>query len=871
MGLQRGLALSAVIMLLLVQLTMGLSSETEWVALFKLRSSLGIRGKEWPLKAEPCLNWTGVRCRNGRVVGINVTGLKRTRTGRLHPNFEVDSLTNLTLLESFNASGFMLNGSIPEWFGQSLGALQVLDLRSCSITGVIPDSLGGLSVLKSLFLSGNSLTGRMPPTLGLLSGLSVLDLSRNSLSGTVPNSLSKLGNLTRLDLSSNFLSGSIPHELGGLSNLQILNLSNSALTASVPPQLGNLSKLVELDLSMNFLSGSLPGSLFSSTLVALQVLILSENLFHGSLPAKMWSMPSLHFLDVSSNNLTGPLPKFSNNVSSTGAIFNLSNNLFYGSLSLNTSLNKFKMIDLSGNYLQGEVPGGGLSNVTLARNCLQMISNQRGLEDCRLFYVRRNLHFDPGEQEPIQPPFLGKSRSNKSVIFILAGIFGGLGLTVLLVLVLLLVLKQCHKHNSLVIQRGTVEGGPVPDGGRPTPPKDPVFVTGVGESFTFEQIVRLTGNFSEANIIKHGRSGDLYWGVLESGATVVVKKVDLNLFKRESYIVELGLLSKVSHARLVPILGQCLENENEKCIVYKYMPNGDLATSLHKVTSSDGKLQSLDWITRLKIAIGAAEGLAYLHECSPPLVHRDVQASSILLDDKFEVRLGSLSEVTAQEDLHQNVISRLFSKPPSSNQVNSGTSSVTCADDVYCFGKILLELVTGNLHVSKSDDAAAKEWLEQTLSYISIYDKERVTKIVDPSLIVDEDLLDEVWAMAIVAMSCLNPKPSKRPPMRYVLKALENPLKIVREENPSSARLRTTSSRRSWSTAFFGSWRHSSSESATATGNANKEGTSGFKQSGRVGSQGSTGNDHSSSNKRSSNEIFPEPLDMQDVETGEAR
>ncbi|TKY57716.1 LRR receptor serine/threonine-protein kinase [Spatholobus suberectus] len=856
-----GIVVSVVTMLLLmVGLTMGmgLSSRTEWLALRELRSSLGIKAKYWPIKAEPCRNWTGVRCRNGRVVGINVSGLKRTRLGRLNQSFEVGSLVNLTLLESFNASGFMLNGSIPEWLGGSLGVLKVLDLSFCSITGLIPDSIGGLSVLRDLMLSGNSLTGRMPSKLGNLTRLSVLDLSGNSLSGSVPDSVSRLGNLTRLDLADNFLSGFVPPELGGLLGLKILNLSGNSFTGSVPSQLGNLSKLVEVDLSINFLSGLLPGGLFSSGLLALKVLILRGNLFDGALPANLRSMPRLQFLDVSSNNLTGTLPNFASwNVSSAGAVFNLSNNLFYGPL--NTSLDRFKMIDLSSNYLEGEVPGVG--NVNLDRNCLQMISNQRDLEECRVFYARRNLPFSFPESD---------SGSRRRVIFILVGIFGGLGFIVLLALVLILVLKQRHNSRSLEVQRGTKDGGPVQDGESPIPPKDIVFVTGGGEAFSFEQMLHLTGNFAEANVIKHGHSGDIFLGVLESGATVVVKRVDLNLFKRESYVVELRLLSKVSHARLVPILGHCLENENEKCIVYKYMPNRDLATSLHRATGSDGRIQSLDWITRLKIAIGAAEGLAHLHECSPPLVHRDVQASSILLDDKFEVRLGSLSEVTAQGDLQQSVISRVFSKPPSSNQGDCGKSSVTCAYDVYCFGKILLELVTGNIEVSKSDDATTKEWLEQTLPYINIYDKERVTKIVDPSLIVDEDLLEEVWAMAIVAHACLNPKPSKRPPMRHVLKALENPLKIVREENTSSAKLRTNSSRKSWSTAFFGSWRHSSSDSVVAAANTNKESTSDTKKSGKVGSQ-SSGNDHSSSNKRSSNEIFPEPLEIQDVETGEAR
>lgn len=174
--------------------------------------------------------------------------------------------------------------------------------------------------------------------------------------------------------------------------------------------------------------------------------------------------------------------------------------------------------------------------------------------------------------------------------------------------------------------------------------------------------------------------------------------------------------------------------------------------------------------------------------------------------------------------------------------------------------------------ISASNDAEVKEILEQTLPYISIYDKELVTKIVDPSLIVDEDLLEEVWAMAIVARSCLNPKPTRRPLMRYILKALENPLKVVREENSGSARLRTTSSRGSWNAALFGSWRHSSSDVAAVPvpPNTKAEGSSSLKQSGTTGSQGSGqigGGERSSSLRRHSREIFPEPSDVHDVET----
>lgn len=198
--------------------------------------------------------------------------------------------------------------------------------------------------------------------------------------------------------------------------------------------------------------------------------------------------------------------------------------------------------------------------------------------------------------------------------------------------------------------------------------------------------------------------------------------------------------------------------------------------------------------------------------------------------------------------------------------------NATCAYDVYCFGKVLLELVTGKLGTSASSDATTKEWLDKSLPCISIYDKELVTNIVDPSLIVDDDLLEEVWAMAIVARSCLNPKPSRRPLMRYILKALENPLKVVREEHTISEQFRATSSRGSLSATLFGSLRHSFSDvvALPAVAPASKvEGASSFNKSATMGSQGSgqiAEGGHSFSTRRHSKEIFPEPLDVQDAE-----
>ncbi|KAJ8763389.1 hypothetical protein K2173_002272 [Erythroxylum novogranatense] len=870
-----------------------LSSHIERVALLQLRSSLGLRAKDWPLKADPCTIWRGVKCENGSVSGINISGFRRTRIGSGNPQFAVDALANLTHLNYFNASRFLLPGSMPDWFGERLVFLQVLDLRSCSIRNVIPGSLGNLTNLRSLYLSYNSFTGIIPSTLGQLMGLSVLDLSQNSLTGSIPESFASLGNLTSLDISSNFLSGPIPNGIGSLKKLSYLNVSSNRLSSSIPAQLGQLGDLIDLDLSFNsfsglvpaelgglrnlqrmlignnLLGGSLPVSLFSAS-SQFQVVTLKHNAFTGVFPDEAWSIPRLSMLDISSNNFTGELPIAGLSVNGTAANLNISHNLFYGNLT--SVLRRFSFMDLSANYFEGAIPSYVNSNASFARNCLQNVSSQKSLPDCTSFYAERNLTFDNfGKRNSTQPATREVSGKSNRKVIILASVLGGVVLILLLAL-LLVMLLFCIRKKGTTNQRG-VNVGPVPAQSTLQPPGAPLNLSSLGDTFTYQQLLLATGDFGDVNLIKHGHSGDLYKGYLENGVPVVIKKVDLRSIRKESYLLELDFFSKVSHPRLVPLLGHFLENENEKFLVYRFMPNRDLSSSLFRKVSreEDGSLQSLDWITRMKIAIGAAEGLSYLHhECTPPMVHRDVQASSILLDDKFEVRLGSLSEVSTQEgDTHQSRITRLLRLPQSLEQGTSGSLTTTCAYDVYCFGKVLLELVTGKLGISASSDTQLKDWLEQILPYISIYDKEMVTKIIDPSLIIDEDLLEEVWAMAIVARSCLNPRPSRRPLMRYILKALENPLKVVREENSGSARLRTTSSRGSWNAALFGSWRQSSSDVTVipAGSNVRLEGASSFKQSGTSNSQGSgqNGGDHSSSRRRQSKDIFPEPSNAQDV------
>ncbi|KAE8724100.1 putative LRR receptor-like serine/threonine-protein kinase [Hibiscus syriacus] len=607
-----------------------ISSQIERRALLDLRSSLGLREKEWPIKADPCTSWLGVQCLNGTVRNIIVSGLRRTRLGRLSPRFNVDSLVNLTQLVSFNASGFPLPGSIPDLFGSQLAHLEVLDLRSCSVSGSIPASLGNSSRLASLYLGNNNIAGSIPLALGQLSNSKFLDLSGNSLTGSIPSSFGSLANIERLELASNYLSGSIPPGLGSLKGLEVFNVSDNNLSGSIPSQLSNLSRLLELDLSKNSLYGSLPEEfkmlkslqkmviednmldgplpidLFSS-LIQLQVVDLSGNKLDGVLHGTFWSMPNLRFFDVSSNNFTGPVPALSSNHTvSMAAVFNLSNNFLYGTLKF--SLGRFKSIDITGNYFQDKVVDNSGRNATVDRNCLQAL-NQRSSDDCRLFYTERGLSFDNfGEGNKIRPRAAeARFESRKRWIFILAGVLGGICFIIILVLVLVLLLRRYDK--GIRNQRGSGNIGPVPEGDSPQLPKDSTNVDGSGDPFTYEQLLQATGKFCGTNLINHGHSGDLFRGVLEGGIPVVIKKIDLSSFKKELYMTGMDLFRKLSHARFVPLLGHCLEHETDKLLVYKYMPNGDLANSFYRATNSDDdSLKSLDWITRLKVATGAAEG-----------------------------------------------------------------------------------------------------------------------------------------------------------------------------------------------------------------------------------------------------------------------
>jgi hypothetical protein len=321
---------------------------------------------------------------------------------------------------------------------------------------------------------------------------------------------------------------------------------------------------------------------------------------------------------VSSNSFSGLLPNSSSDaVGSTVAVLNISHNKFYGGFT--PVLRRFSFVDLSNNYYEGKVLDF-MHNVSIDSNCLQNATNQKSTVECTSFYAEKGLTFDNFGRPNTTKSAAGKSNKTK---IILAAVLGGLGLLALLALLLVLWLLCTRKRGNSSPRGNGV--GPAPAGGSPPPPGVSVNLANAGDSFTYHQLLLATGDFNDANLIKHGHTGDLFNGVLENGIPVVIKRIDMRSTKKDAYLLELDFFNKVSHQRFVPLLGHCLENENEKFLVYKHMPKRDLSNCLFfkNTTSEDGTLQSLDWITRLKIATGAAEAISYLHhECIPPIVHR---------------------------------------------------------------------------------------------------------------------------------------------------------------------------------------------------------------------------------------------------------
>lgn len=287
--------------------------------------------------------------------------------------------------------------------------------------------------------------------------------------------------------------------------------------------------------------------------------------------------------------------------------------------------------------------------------------------------------------------------------------------------------------------------------------------------FTYEDLAEATNGFSVQNLLGSGGFGSVYKGLLVDGTEVAVKELNIGGGQGErEFSAEVEIISRIHHRYLVSLVGYCI-SENKRLLVYEYVPNNTLYFHLHVSELV------LDWQTRVKVASGAARGIAYLHEdCHPRIIHRDIKSSNILLDKNFEARVSDFGLAKLAADLNTHITTRVMGTFGYMAPEYASSGKLTEKSDVFSFGVVLLELITGRKPVDASQplgDESLVVWARPLLSHA--LETEDFQMLVDPRLGTNF-VANEMFRMIEAAAACVRHSATKRPRMGQILRAFES-------------------------------------------------------------------------------------------------
>ncbi|XP_026406828.1 probable LRR receptor-like serine/threonine-protein kinase At5g45780 [Papaver somniferum] len=490
-----------------------------------------------------------------------------------------------------------------------------------------------------------------------------------------------------------------------------LEMASKGLSGTLSPSVGNLSRLQTMLLQNNLLSGPIPPEI--GKLSKLQTLDLSGNQLVGEIPSSLGSLTHLSYLRLSWNKLSGLIPQ---------SVANLAGLSF---------------LDLSFNNLSGPAPVILAKGYSVAGNSLLCASS--------LPQTCMNI-LKPVRENNLSQKASGQHRWLVPVI---------IGIGCLFVVSLVMIISWIYWIRWRVPFASYVQ-------------QDYEFGMGHLKRFSFRELRRATNNFSPKNILGRGGFGVVYKGCLRNKTLVAVKRLkDPNFTGEVQFQTEVEMIGLALHRNLLRLYGFCMTS-NERLLVYPYMPNGSVADRLRDPCHDK---PSLDWSRRMHIALGAARGLFYLHEqCNPKIIHRDVKAANILLDESFEAVVGDfgLAKLLDERDSHVTTAVRGTVGHIAPEYLSTGQSSEKT--DVFGFGILLLELITGQKALDAGNGQVQKgmilDWVR------TLHEEKRLEVLVDKDL---NGSFDSVMLETIVDVSlhCTLPHPNQRPKMSDVLKVLE--------------------------------------------------------------------------------------------------
>ncbi|GJS64101.1 leucine-rich repeat protein [Tanacetum coccineum] len=655
----------------------------------------------------------------------------------------IASLRNCTRLVTMNLYNCNLKGVLPISIGNLSDQLRTLSFAYNQLFGNLPSSIGSLVGLTALDLQSNRFKGKIPTTIDKLINLQFLSLSRNQFAGLIPDGIGNLSLLTELFLFSNKLEGHIPSSLGYYKELNGLNLADNRLSGTIPKQLLQLPSLTnfldisqnnlvgsipleirdlkllsELDLSYNNLSGNITSSL--GECISLTMLNLRGNVFQGIIPSSLSSLGGLGLLDISQNNLSGKIPQF---------------------LDKWVSL---EFLNLSFNEFEGEVPVVGV------------------FANASAFSVLGNNKLCGGLVTLELPRCKEKGSKKKRSPFFILVIVTAPTLLIILCCVYLFCKKKSNSQPSQSVGN---------------------------ERFlkvSYNELLKATDGFSTENLIGEGGFSSVYKGILDASDNRFVAIKVLHLLNRgaqKSFVAECEAWRNIRHRNLLKIITSCssvdFQGNEFKAVVYEFMSNGSVHDWLHSSTDT----LKLNLLQRINILRDVATALDYLqNRCQTTIVHGDLKPSNILLDDDMVAHVGDfgLARLLGTH-LNQNsstgVKGTIGYAPP---EYGMG-SEMTSSGDVYSFGILLLELMTGK----KPTDGMFNEGLS-IHKFASMALPDHVTDVIDDDAIVlqtteaNAKKVEECLVATIkIGVSCSVDSPSQRMKTEIVVTELQRILDVL--------------------------------------------------------------------------------------------